>query len=131
MGEVTVRRFGEEDVETLTNIIYEAWDYYVQEAQIERIKELIQYYLGDDSKEFWLAYEDENLVGVAELTITESYRYAGEEGKLEIMYIRDSASNYYDVHTSLMNAIFEFLKEENIEYLRIDTALENADVLFV
>jgi hypothetical protein len=91
----------------------------------------MEYYLTDDTKKFWLASEGDKLVGVAEVTLLESYRYQGEEGRLDILYIKDSASNYYDVHSALMDAIFECLRKEKVEIIRVDTTLENADVLFV
>lgn len=126
-----VRLYQEKDIENLVNIIWEAWGYYLQEVDIDRINELLKYYLSDDTKKIWLAFEDDALIGVAEVSIIESYRYQGEEARLELLYIRDKASNYYDVHSSIMDAIFEFLREEQIDFLRIDTTLENADILFV
>lgn len=130
--EVTARPFNnEKDIDLLTGIVKEAWDYYLQNADPERLRELMKFYLTDDSKKFWLAYEDDKLVGVAETTIVESYRYAGEEGRLDLLYIRDTASNYYDIHSTLMDTIFEYLRKEKIDFIRVDTTLENADVLFV
>lgn len=129
---VTVRPYNsKDDLEIITEIIKEAWDYYLQSTEISRVKELMEYYLADDTKKFWLAFEGDNLVGVGEATLRESFRCQGEEGRLEILYIRDSASNYYDVHSALMDAIFETLREEGVDFIRVDTTLENADVLFV
>lgn len=132
MDEVVARPFkSENDIEILTQILKEAWDYYLQNPDESRLRELVEYYLTDDTKRFFIAFEGEKLVGVAEISIIESYRYAGEEGRLELLFIRDSSSNYYDVHTALMDGILDFLRTENIDYLRVDTTLENADVLFV
>ncbi len=132
MSGVFVRYFREEDLNTLAEIIEEAWNYYSQEIDPRRLRELLRYYLQEDeSKMFFLAFEDGNVVGVAEVTIVESYRYEGEEARLDLIYIRDEASNYYDVNSAIMDAVFNFLKDEKVEYLRADTTLENADVLYI
>jgi len=121
--------FGKENVEELYQLIKEAWDYYVQDVDPKRVQELLEFYVGDETKEFWLAYENDKLVGMAEITITESYRYPGEEARLELLYIRNSVENYYDVHAALMDRVFDFLKEQKIDYIRVDTTLENADLM--
>jgi hypothetical protein len=131
MGDVSVKLYNKEDIPELSRIIVEAWRYYVQEIEESRVKELLEYYLTDDTARIWLAFEDTQLMGVAHVFLKESFRSYGEEGRLELLYIRDTAANYYDIHTSLMNSIFEYLRKENIEFLRVDTTLENSDVLFV
>lgn len=132
MGEILVKQFdSDKDIGTLGDLLKEAWGYYVHEVDSDRLNDLLKYYLTDDTKKFLMAFEDKNLIGIAEITIMESYRYPGEEGRLELLYIRDEASNYYDVHSGIMNKIFSILKDEKIEYLRVDTTLENADVMMV
>jgi hypothetical protein len=129
--EVSVRQFNREDIGILTEIVDEAWIYYVQQVQKPRIQELLEFYISDDTTKFWLAFEGNSPVGVAHVVVRESFRCFGEEGRLELLYIKDTASNYYDVHSALMDAIFAYLRNENIEHLRIDTTLENADILFI
>jgi hypothetical protein len=129
--EVCVRQFNKNDIDVLTEIVNEAWSYYVQEINRARIKELLEFYINDDTTRFWIAFEEGVPVGVAQVVVRESFRCFGEEGRLELLYIKDTASNYYDVHSALMDEIFKYLRLENIEYLRIDTTLENADILFI
>ncbi len=132
MVEVIIRPYKDKsDLDNITAIMKEAWEYYLQNPDEERLRELLEYYLMDETKKFFLAFEQDRLVGVAETTLVESFRYRGEEGRLDLIYVRDSASNYYDVHSSLMNAILEYMREEKIDFVRVDTTLENADVLYV
>jgi hypothetical protein len=130
-SEITVRIFSSSDIKDLADIVDEAWNYYVQSVERSRIEELLNFYLGDDTTNFWLAFEGDNPVGVAQVVIRESFRNSGEEGRLELLFIRDTASNYYDVHSALMESVFSYLKSEKIEYLRIDTTLENANILII
>ncbi|MCE1248160.1 MAG: hypothetical protein LWY06_16085 [Firmicutes bacterium] len=131
MGNVTVRFFDESSLEAAADLILSAWEYYLQEAEPSRVKALLEENLDHPAWKVLIAFENELPVGVAEFSITESYRCDGEEARLELLFIRDTAGNYYDVHAALMNGIFEFLRKEKIEFLRIDTTLENADVMVV
>jgi len=131
MGEISTRLFNEEDLSIAEEMMDSAWKFYLQETTRERIRQLIEDQLENPASKIWLAFEDGNPIGIAEISIAESYRYDGEEARLELIFIKDTASNYYDAHSALMDAIFDDLREEGIDYLRVDTTLENADVLLV
>ena len=81
MVEVKVRPYiDKSDLDNITLIMKEAWEYYLQNPDEDRLRELLEFYLTDDTKKFFLAFENDNLIGVAEITIIESFRYKGEEG---------------------------------------------------
>ncbi|MFP4499279.1 MAG: hypothetical protein ACLFQV_13805 [Vulcanimicrobiota bacterium] len=133
MSNVKVTNCNKEDLDILIEIIYEAWNYYVQDVDKKRLNDLVAYYENseDDSKRFLVAHENGKVVGVAEITLTESYRCEGEEAHLELLYIRDEVENYYDVHKEIMDTIFKILQDEDIEMLRVDTTLENSEIVFI
>lgn len=131
MGEISTRLFNEEDLDTAEEMMTSAWKFYLQETTPERIKQLLADQLENPTSKIWLVFENDNPIGTAEISIVESYRYDGEEARLELIFIRDTASNYYDAHSALMDTIFGYLRDEGIDYLRVDTTLENADVLLV
>lgn len=131
MTEIEVRQYRKDDIGMLSEMMKDAWVYYLQETDPERINSMLHDQLENPSAKIWIAFEDGKPVGFAEISIVESYRYDGEEARLELLYIIDSVSNYYDIHGKIMDTIFEFLREESVGFLRIDTTLENADVMMV
>ena len=131
MTEITVRQYTEDDIGILSKMMNDAWVYYLQETDPQRMESMLKDQLENPSAKIWIAFENDKPVGFAEISIVESYRYDGEEARLELLFIIDSVSNYYDIHGKIMDTIFEFLREESVSYLRIDTTLENADVMMV
>ncbi|MCD4784486.1 MAG: GNAT family N-acetyltransferase [Candidatus Eremiobacteraeota bacterium] len=131
MGEISTRLFNEEDLNLAEEMMTSAWKFYLQETTPERLRQLLEDQLENPASKVWLVFENDNPIGIAEISITESYRYDGEEALLKLIFISDTASNYYDVHSALMDTIFGYLRDEGIDYLRVDTTLENADVLLV
>lgn len=131
MGDISVRLYKEEDLDFLVDMMIEAWGYYLQETKRERMSQLLGDQLENPVEKIWVAFENDQPIGTAEVSIVESYRYDGEEARLELLYIKDTAGNYYDVHSAIMDSIFGYLRDEGIDYLRVDTTLENADVMLV
>jgi hypothetical protein len=131
MGNVSVRFLEEKDIDVATTLMVAAWEYYLQETSSVRVASLLKDQIENPSSRILLAFTGSEPAGIAEFSIVESYRYDGEEARLEMLFIKESAANYYDIHSALMDAIFEFLRNEHIEFLRIDTTLENADVMVV
>ncbi len=131
MGDIAVRLYNQNDLKFLVDMMMEAWKYYLQETNRERMSQLLKDQLDNPGEKIWVAFEGDIPVGTAEVSIVESYRYDGEEARLELLYIKDTASNYYDVHSAIMNQIFTLLRDEGIDFLRVDTTLENADIMFV
>ena len=131
MENIEVRLYNEDDIDILSRMVYDAWIYYLQETDPMRVKTMLLEQLDNPASKIWIAFENGKPVGVAEISILESYRYDGEEAHLEIMYITDEASNYYDIHGKIMDTIFQYLREESVNYMRVDTTLENADVMMV
>lgn len=131
MTEIKVRLYTKDDIGILSKMMNDAWIYYLQDTDRERMESMLIDQLENPSEKIWIAFENGKPVGFAEISIVESYRYDGEEARLELLYIIDSVSNYYDIHGKIMDTIFEFLRKESINYFRIDTTLENADVMMV
>lgn len=131
MTEIRVRQYTQSDIGMLSKMMNDAWVYYLQDTDLERIELMLNDQLENPSAKIWIAFENDKPVGFAEISIVESYRYDGEEARLELLFIIDNVSNYYDIHGKIMDTIFEFLRQESVSYFRIDTTLENADVMVV
>lgn len=119
-----VREYDPGDIEAVAELIAADWASFHHETDGGWIRELLSRYLETGERHIWLAESEERFVGLLELSLEPTYKYRGQQARIELLYV-DESMRGTGVGSALMRAAMSYCDANGIVEVKVETEPEN------